>query len=74
MTGKKISSDMNGYLTSLNLKDAFMKALEALTLIPGSNRNHEELEELKQRLGKTEKGLSELREILQQLLEKESHE
>jgi hypothetical protein len=103
MTGKKISSDMNGYLTSLDLKDAFMKALEALTLTQGSDRSQEAMEKLKKeidlkveeqvderirvlqrlidryanenmdlkdRLGKTEKGLSELREILQQLLEK----
>jgi integrase len=103
MTGKKISSDMNGYLTGINLKEAFTKALEALTLTQGSDRNYEAMEKLKKeidlkveeqvderirvlqrlidryanenmdlkdRLGKTEKGLSELREILHQLLEK----
>jgi integrase len=32
MTGKKVSSDMNGYLTGINLKDGFKKAEEALTL------------------------------------------
>jgi len=46
LTGKKVSKDINGYLTGVNLREAFTKGAQGLTLIQGPNRNHETLEEV----------------------------
>ena len=47
MTGKKVSSDINVYLTGVNLREVFMKGEQALTLTYATNNNHSAIEELK---------------------------
>ena len=47
MTGKKVSPDINVYLTGINLKEVFMKGEQALTLTQIPDNNHATIEELK---------------------------
>lgn len=47
MTGKKVSSDINVYLTGINLKEVFMKAEQVLNLTQVINNNHGAIEELR---------------------------
>ncbi len=79
MTGKKIGSDMNGYLTGINLRDAFIKAEQALTLTQVSNKNHEELEELRKenfelkgRMRQIEFEVSSIKKMLQDFLKSDN--
>lgn len=48
MTGKKVSQDINTYLTGINLKELFLKAEQELNLTQTINGNHrQDIEELK---------------------------
>ena len=47
MTGKKVDVSINTYLTVMKLKEAFMKAEQALTLTHITPNNHVAIEELK---------------------------
>ena len=44
MTGKKVSPDINTYLTGVNLKDDFKKSEQALTPTQTTNNNHSRFE------------------------------
>ncbi len=75
MTGKKVSSDINVYLTGLNLREVFTKAEQALTLTQATNNNHAALEELKKenielksKMAKVEEEITEIKKIMEKLI------
>ncbi len=47
MTGKKVSQDINTYLTGVNFKELFMKAEQVLNLTQVITNNHGAIEEVK---------------------------
>jgi integrase len=73
MTGKKVSPDINSYLTGINFKEMFNKAEQALTVIQITNSNHAAIGELKEELKTLRDELGELRnQIKTQLAKKEN--
>lgn len=75
MTGKKVSSDINVYLTGVNLREVFIKGEQALTLTQTTNNNHAALEELKKenmelksKIAKVEEEITEIKKIMKKLI------
>ena len=75
MTGKKVSSDINTYLTGLDLREVFKKGEEALTLTQAANSNHGAIEELrkenmelKSKMAKVEDEIAEIKKVMEKLM------
>jgi len=60
MTGKKVDASINTYLTGINLKEAFMKAEQALTLTQITTNNHVAIEDMKKEFNEKNKQLQDL--------------